>query len=221
MDKFYGKYRIESTRLKSRDYGEAGLYFVTINTKNHQCYFGDVNPEPQNVNPEPQNVNPELQNVKPEPQNVNPEPQNLASEPQNLASEPQNLAALQATTIGRIAQEYWAEIPQHFPFVELGEFVIMPNHVHGIIRIKTQQATQHAPDGNEVRTGKFAPQSKNLGSIIRGFKAGVKSYATRNQIEFEWQTRYYDRIIRDDEALFSISRYIRNNPKKWLEAKSP
>ena len=200
MDKFNGKYRIESTRLKSRDYGEAGLYFVTINTKNHQCYFGDINPEPQNVNPEPQN---------------------LASEPQNLASEPQNLAALQATTIGRIAQEYWAEIPQHFPFVELGEFVIMPNHVHGIIRIKTQQAAQHAPDGNEVRTGKFAPQSKNLGSIIRGFKAGVKSYATRNQIEFEWQTRYYDRIIRDDEALFSISRYIRNNPKKWLEAKSP
>ena len=178
MDKFKGKYRIESARLKNHDYGGAGMYFVTINTKNREFYFGGIECDLQNV------------------------------------------AALRPTIIGKIAQDYWAEIPKHFPFVELGEFVIMPNHVHGIIKINKQQPISTILDKDRVKFGKFAPQSNNLASIIRGFKAGVKSYATKNQIVFEWQPRYYDVIIREYQSLCFISKYIRDNPKKWLGSKS-
>lgn len=64
---------------------------------------------------------------------------------------------------------------------------------------------------------KFAPQSKNLPSIIRGFKAAITTYARKNNIEFQWQSRYYDRIIRNSQELEAISYYIKNNPNKWDE----
>jgi len=125
-DLFNGKYRIPSARLAGYDYGAHGLYYVTICTRNRECYFGDI------------------------------------------AVESQGFATLRATKIGTIAHQCWLEIPQHFPFVELDEFVIMPNHVHGILFF-------NRPDYREWKSNAFGPQSKNLGSVIRGFKAGVKN----------------------------------------------
>ena len=62
---------------------------------------------------------------------------------------------------------------------------------------------------------KFGPQSKKSGSIIRGFKIGVTKYARNNNIEFEWQPRYRDRIIRTNEEFARIRKYILDNPVKW------
>ncbi len=130
----------------------------------------------------------------------------------NIAgAETQNLASLHPTPIGKIAHQYWLEIPSHFPFVVLDEFVVMPNHVHGILHFDRKDARSCV-----FATNAFGPQSQNLASVIRGYKAAVKKYATMNYIEFAWQSRYHDHVIRTDRRLQIIRRYIRNNPIKWL-----
>ncbi len=63
----------------------------------------------------------------------------------------------------------------------------------------------------------FGPQSKNLASIIRGFKIGVTKNARIIDPDFEWQSRFYDHIIRNNESYWRITNYIINNPKKWEE----
>jgi putative transposase len=63
---------------------------------------------------------------------------------------------------------------------------------------------------------KFGPQSGNLSSIIRGYKSAVKTYAIKNAINFAWQSRFHDRIIRDQKELEATRIYIRNNPDCWI-----
>jgi REP element-mobilizing transposase RayT len=62
---------------------------------------------------------------------------------------------------------------------------------------------------------KFGPQSKNLSSIIRGFKIGVKNFSNENKIYFLWQDSFYDHIVRDEKELNKIRQYIVDNPLKW------
>ena len=59
---------------------------------------------------------------------------------------------------------------------------------------------------------KFGPQSKNLGSIIRGYKSAVTTYARKNNIDFHWQDRFHDHKIRSPADFMRISDYIKNNP---------
>ncbi len=119
--------------------------------------------------------------------------------------------------IGIIVDKCWHEIPSHFPFVELDEFVIMPNHIHGIIEIVvgTQDFVSLQSKYFENPNRKFGVQSMNLSSIIRGFKIGVKKWATINNVNFAWQTRFYDHIIRNEKDLNRIREYIIYNPLKW------
>ncbi len=127
------------------------------------------------------------------------------------------------TEIGEIARQCWLNIPGHFTNVEPDEFIIMPNHVHGIIIIARNVETQHLASpgkrgvSREFKSNEFGPQSTNLGSIIRGFKIGVKKYANARNLAFAWQARFYDHIIRDEMELQRIRQYIRNNPGKWEE----
>lgn len=123
--------------------------------------------------------------------------------------ETQNIASLRQTCIGEIAYNNWLDIPNHFSFVELDEFVVMPNHIHGIIFI-------NKPDKIDWQKNKFGSQSQNLASIIRGFKVSVKAYSTTNGIEFSWQPRYYDHVIRNEKEYINIKNYIFNNPEQWL-----
>jgi len=118
--------------------------------------------------------------------------------------------------MGTITYRCWLEIPIHFPHVEINEFVIMPNHVHGIITINKMfdVETQNFASLREMGN-KFGPQSKNLGSIVRGFKIGVKNYSTMNNIPFNWQSNYHDRIIRNEFELSAKIEYIFNNPARW------
>ena len=139
----------------------------------------------------------------------------IVVETQNFASLPQTpTASLHPTPIGKIAHQYWSEIPDHFPFVVLDEFVIMPDHLHGILYFDKPEYEFRIPQPN-----KFAPQSQNLGSVIRGYKAAVKKYAVMNSIEFSWQPRYHDHVIRTERELQAVRRYILNNPMKWLLSK--
>jgi REP element-mobilizing transposase RayT len=115
--------------------------------------------------------------------------------------------------MGKVVYQNWKLIPSHFPFTELADFVVMPNHIHGIIIVDKMD------DGYDAalpeKGNKFGPQSGNIPSIIRGFKASVKTYANLNHIWFEWQPRYHDHIIRNDESFLRISEYIIQNPCYW------
>ncbi|MBX2931219.1 MAG: hypothetical protein KF781_04630 [Chitinophagaceae bacterium] len=126
---------------------------------------------------------------------------------------------LQSSEIGAIADEYWQQIPQHFPFVILDAFTIMPNHLHGIIIINKTD-TQNNIDLQTKQYNTFGAQSQNLASIIRAYKSSVKRYANQHNILFEWQSKYWDRVIRDDIELSNIRDYIYNNPQNWLNDKN-
>jgi len=126
-----------------------------------------------------------------------------------------------------MANKYWSEIPVHFPFVQLDEFVIMPNHVHGIIIINKPVETQNLASLQiqnfaslqSQSKNKFGSQSKNLASIIRGFKIGVTKNARKIQADFAWQSRFHDHIIRNEDSFNRIQQYILTNPQNWTNDK--
>jgi len=119
---------------------------------------------------------------------------------------------IELTEIGKIIENQWKKIPNQFDSVSLDEFIIMPNHVHGIVIIKKRAQTSSAP---------------TLGYILRAFKSKctmvylnlIKSYGTYKSVKI-WQRSYYDQIIRDEESLNKIRDYIRNNPLTWEEDKN-
>ena len=130
--------------------------------------------------------------------------------------------------IGILADKFWSEIPDHFHFVKLDAYVIMPNHVHGIIIIDKSHdveplhATAPLP-GNFNNDGKnknekmanISPKQGSLATIIRSYKSIVTKNAKYINSDFYWQSRYHDHIIRDQKSLENIRTYIKENPKKW------
>ncbi len=123
--------------------------------------------------------------------------------------------------IGEMADECWRAIPQHFPHVQIPLWVVMPDHIHGIVIIDDIVETQNFASLHDNDPNKFGPQSKNLASVIRGFKIGVTKFARQNNISFAWQSRYFDRIIRDTAEMNRIAEYIENNVAEWnLETKN-
>lgn len=128
---------------------------------------------------------------------------------------------------GRIAAECWRDIPEHFPHVALDEWVVMPDHVHGIISIgvpgpddaiRVVGAKNLSPLGGNagaVGAKNLSPlrahgTSRTVGSIVRGFKIGVTK-----AVGALWQRNYYEIIIRDEAALQNIRAYIRFNPQNY------
>jgi putative transposase len=117
------------------------------------------------------------------------------------------------TDAGRYAKKCWMDIPSHFPAVELDEFVIMPNHIHRILMLRDVGANNHSPLQNPKKS---SGTSKTIGSVIRGFKIGVTKWF-RGVVPdgVAWQRSFYDHIGRNEQELFRIRRYIRNNPFNW------
>jgi len=128
---------------------------------------------------------------------------------------------LQLNDIGQIAHQCWLDIPNHYSNVKLDEFIIMPNHVHGIIIINTQ-TTRANNDSPLPNNNQSQPRiqthgtSNTIGAIVRGFKIGVTKWCRANtQIYDVWQRNYYEHIIRDKGELTHIRKYIKDNPKNW------
>ena len=240
-----------SIRLKGYDYSREGLYFITICVHDRACLFGEIT------------------NGK-----------------------------MALTDTGKIAGDYWFNIPEHFPHAVLHEFIVMPNHIHGIIElvdnpvgpshgmadewpchgmaphdtpaipgnpVRTSHGMSNTMDdgmsntipneisdaeivrtchgmspqsnitGNQVRTchgmsqqpppqptitqfGKPVPGSISV--IINQYKSSVKRWCNKNgHSRFQWQSRFYDHIIRDEQSYQRISEYIINNPAKWADDK--
>lgn len=128
--------------------------------------------------------------------------------------------AIQLSPIGRLVNDCWSEIPEHFPRVELDAFQIMPNHLHGILKIirstETAQVLHQQPDTGLNQFQHVAPNS--LSSIIRSFKAAVTRKVHQKKLfagMSPWHRNFYDHIIRNDVDHFFIARYIHLNPLCW------
>lgn len=137
---------------------------------------------------------------------------------------------------GRIADQCWRDIPAHFPHVALDAFVMMPNHVHGILWIAADDddagarhvGARHAaplPDA-AAPTDVAPPRMEQFGkpvpgsipTIVRSFKSAVTKHINEGRQTPGapvWQRNYYEHIIRDDRALNAIRRYIAENPLRW------
>ncbi len=135
---------------------------------------------------------------------------------------------------GKIVLEEWLKTEEIRENVIMDEFIIMPNHFHGIIFI--EDSGRGDPVGspifsdNEKRAShRLAPtESKtlkpnSLGAILGQFKSiSTKKINKLNQIYFQWQRNYYEHIIRNEKALNNIRKYIIENPLKWqLDRENP
>lgn len=203
FEKYKNKYRIDSTRLKHWDYKWNAAYFITICTRDRKKYFGNV-------------VNGKM----------------ILNEIGKI-SEDEWLKTFEIRPDMNLS---------------MGEYVVMPNHFHAIIFIGENQynsrlaALGNSPSHNTACStdgmhcvssnnsidpaddlgeskNQFGPQSKNLASIIRGFKIGVTTRARIIDPNFAWQPRYHEHIIRDDKSFNNISNYIINNPLDWQKEK--
>jgi putative transposase len=110
---------------------------------------------------------------------------------------------------GQIAEKFWREIPGHFPNIKLDEYIIMPDHIHGIIIIVETPKLG-------VSTAKLGASTAKLGvsTIINQFKRICTITIKTLGFDFAWQPRYYDHIIRTRIELYRIRKYIRENPEK-------
>jgi len=139
--------------------------------------------------------------------------------------------------VGEIADKYWKTIPKHFPFVLLDEFVVMPNHIHGIIQINNPNDLRYkninqdrieTPGRDAINrvstisnksggiTGNKNPMfHNNLSRIMRWYKGRVSFETHRIHPDFAWQSRFYDHVIRNNESFIKIRYYICSNLKNW------
>jgi putative transposase len=184
-----------SIRWFGYDYAEAGAYFVTLCVEGHLCLFGEIVGD-----------------------------------------------AMRMNEAGCMVQTTWDELPGHYPGVETDAFVVMPNHIHGIIRLceRPVGAGPRACPASEVsvRTGRKgqprgaaptridgrgATGALSLGDVVQRFKMlTTKRYANgvrqqgwpvfRGRL---WQRNYYEHVIRGEESLNRIRRYIADNPASW------
>ncbi|TRX16172.1 transposase [Flavobacterium franklandianum] len=149
--------------------------------------------------------------------------------------------------VGALAEEYWTEILKQFPYVELGNFQIMPNHMHGIliidksvVAVETRFIASNLGeriddvDISETRLiasvpekdgiGGFAGENNpmladNISRIIRWYKGRCTFEMRKKNPNFGWHSRFHDHIIRNSESFERIQNYIEENPARWEEDK--
>jgi putative transposase len=121
------------------------------------------------------------------------------------------------SSIGNVVQEVWKSIPIHFPHATENHFVIMPNHIHGIIIVGARRAVP-LPTNIQIFEQFGRPVKGSIPTIIRSFK----SEATRRVNILRqtpggklWQRNYYEHIIRNEEEFQSVVDYILTNPMNW------
>ena len=192
-DRFLEKYRIDSARAWWHDY-DGGAYFITICTENREHYFGEI------------------------------------EDGKMVLSE-----------IGEYTSQCIEQITQHNPYAEIPMYVIMPNHLHLIVFIvetvhapsqntqnnnPTVDETVHAPSLQSNRWKDNAvdkemqlisKQKGRLSTAIGGLKSAVTHFANQTPDYFAWQSRFYDRIVRNQPEMNRIATYIENNVANWKD----
>jgi putative transposase len=190
-EKFQNRYRIPSSRASWHAY-DGGAYFITVCTVHREHYFGEI-----------------------------------------------NQGEMHLSAIGQFVADTLQNVSDHYPYAEIPLFVVMPNHLHAIVFIDgnkipsngRRDAARHVstiPTENEfaiptendstaknVKMQEIANQSGWLSVCIGGIKSAVTKHARENNINFEWQSRFHDHIIRDTDEMNRIDDYIGNNVSQW------
>lgn len=124
-------------------------------------------------------------------------------------------AEMKLSVIGRYAEEKWKEIPSHFSNVSLDEFIVMPNHLHGIIKLSGPWEPQLGRNDVKKRLAEVGPKTGSLSHIIRCYKGGVTYWCNEQGFSFAWQPGFHDRILLGPKSLEAVRQYIRDNPRNW------
>lgn len=125
------------------------------------------------------------------------------------------------SAMGEIVDKYWNEIPKHYPLARLDEYVIMPNHIHGIIEIIDERPVGNGHIGmvgnrHACSLPGNGRQYAQLPIIIGSYKSSVTRQSRKNDNQYVvWQKSYYEHIIRDETELNGIRTYIATNPINW------
>ena len=140
---------------------------------------------------------------------------------------------MQFNELGQLAEQYWLEIPNHFPYAVLGNHVVMPNHVHGMLIIDKKDVDvqcNHCRDAinrvptmitfNTTKRGGFAGNmnpmlNENISRIVRWYKGRCTFENRKLHADFEWQSRFHDHIVRNADEFERISLYIQHNATQW------
>ncbi|AJC49017.1 transposase [Allofrancisella guangzhouensis] len=134
-----------------------------------------------------------------------------------------NNGQIALNSYGSIVYECWKSIPQHYSKAYLDEFVIMPNHIHGILiinnNVETEQYSVLSKGNSLSMTAQYAVTTNRIGlsQILKSYKE-MCTKNIRNNLgdnKFQWQRSFYDHVIRDEKSLLKIREYIQNNPTKW------
>ena len=191
-EKFHNRYRISSARAPWQGY-DGGSYFVTICTAHREYYLGKIFG-----------------------------------------------GKMLLTAIGQIVATNLQTVSAHYQYAEIPLYVIMPNHLHAIVLIDgrkipfarrdvrnhcdnknettpnaTMVASRVSINGKNPKMQITANQSGWLAVCIGGIKSAITKYAHENKIDFDWQSRFHDHIVRDRSEMNRIVSYIENNVSKW------
>lgn len=143
--------------------------------------------------------------------------------------------AMVLNTLGQIAEACWTAIPTHFPQIELDAFVIMPNHMHGMVVINQKPVISLKPNIGEndgVGARHASPLQKargtakgSLGAIVGSYKSAVSKRindARATPGAPLWQRNYYEQVVRNDTMFHALCEYIWANPANWtLDQENP
>lgn len=144
--------------------------------------------------------------------------------------------------LGKLAEKFWQEIPLHFPFVELGNFVIMPDHMHGMLIIKNNleiksnitvskeeetsfNSNVFEPNFESIqrtntcsireKMASISPKYGSISTVVRSYKSVVSKFAHMVNPDFYWHSNYHDYVVLSRNAYDNMQRYTLNNPKNW------
>jgi len=132
--------------------------------------------------------------------------------------------------LGQAVEVNWGEIPAHHHNAELDEYVVMPNHVYGIIipneinnDVDVLRRDVQLNVSTDAVSSFVSPKKGSLSVVVRTFKAAVTTWARANGCErFRWQSRFYEHIIRNENDLHRIRQYLQNNRLRWeLDEENP
>jgi putative transposase len=120
-----------------------------------------------------------------------------------------NQGIMQPNTFGQIAEKQWYWLAEQYAYVVLHAFVVMPNHIHGILEINRQLA---------LVPGQQPAKIKSLSELIGAYKTTTsKQIRLAGLPEFAWQRSFHDHIIRNEHSYNKIADYIADNPARWHE----
>ena len=123
---------------------------------------------------------------------------------------------MQLSAIGDRAFDNFSNVSLHYPYAEIPLFVIMPNHIHAIIMIDAGEVeTRRATSLQNNRMAEISNMRGKVSVVIGGLKSAITKWARQANIPFAWQSRFYDRIIRNQDEMNSIATYIYDNVSRW------